>query len=549
MNGNDFLDKLGELDLSLVANANRPPEPKQRWRFNWGAVVAVAMLLAVLCLPMGLSYLIEHDLIPAASGDGQGATSHQAPGTEDSDELSALKSVKEEVEAKRDAAAAAEQSWTQAWGEDWTIPSNVQSLPEGVTWSISGIGKKGDSTPQYRWNHYTLTKEYVKETYGDRVPVEEYFRYTSGESTHGMLAEECDTDPSEAWYAIREDSDDPYGTVSGYAGELAMPTLADTEMRDASFICRPDDFFSIRNHSKDTTFQWLNIHWLAKDPVVFGEFPSTVTEYDYRHRKLISVNLAHTNMVGDERMGMLYAGLGGETQVIFKDAQVSAYGSLNGDKAFTGWMGESTWFRLYCTATVEIEDVQIVLDWLLARPEILEDPYNTNPSVWRDYIVDVAQSVFVEELDQVISEDILPYFPVSEYDGPVPSIASNVARRYTSENGKEFYVTLSPHPDIEAQHLLDWTFYEKYNHDRPPQAYPDVADLFAITRENLEEEWERQTESNFQLHGEDRRYRLKLFWNDHYITMTFDRYATVDDLWAIVEIMRNQALPSVVELN
>ena len=83
MNGKDLLDKLENLDPRLVAAADRPPEPKPRWHFNWGSLVsvAVAMILCVLCLSLTLSYLIDNGLIPAASKDNYavGAASHEAP--------------------------------------------------------------------------------------------------------------------------------------------------------------------------------------------------------------------------------------------------------------------------------------------------------------------------------------------------------------------------------------------------------------------------------------------------------------------------------------
>lgn len=532
MNGKDFLEMLNDLDLNLVAAADRPPEPKQRWHFNWGSVVAVAMLLAVLCLPLGFSYLIDHNLIPAASGDGQGATSHQAPDEEDPDYLAEMEAARKEVEARRDAAAAKEQSRVQVWGEDWTIPDNVKDLPEGVTWSVSGVGAKDDGTPEYQWDHYTMAKEYVREKYGDSVPVEEYFKYTHGQGTR-LLGEECDSDTYEAWNNAYYGGDPLYDSLYDLGEEpsfLKLPALSPPEYTIQPSLLPARVFVRIDTDGP-TAGQpnRVNVYWYEKD------YEATMDSNGiFELPQMISINLSRTALVDEERTGERMAFMGGETQVIFEDAQVSAYGTLNSDKVFTGWMGRDTWFRLYCSSRVPVENVQQALDWLLDHTGLLDNLYNDDPPAWSTHWVALSGAIWIDELDQFVPEELLPYV-LTDTD-VVPELIGEVERCATLENGRAFRVSYANHglsEEDKRAHLIEWTLYETFDPDRPPQAYPDVPDLSDITREGVEEEW-------IDMHG-CIYHRLAFFWDGHYITAHFDMDATADDLWAVVEALQNAA--------
>lgn len=80
MKGSDLLEKLGNLDPSLVAGAAEPPREKARRRGpEWGGLLAGAACLAAIALPLLLTYLINGvtPTIEYGPGSRHGSTSHQ----------------------------------------------------------------------------------------------------------------------------------------------------------------------------------------------------------------------------------------------------------------------------------------------------------------------------------------------------------------------------------------------------------------------------------------------------------------------------------------
>lgn len=508
MNGNDFLDKLQHLDPALVAAADQEPQKERRlWRPNWGAWLAVAACLAVLCLPMALTHMIQNGLLPV-SGAGYNTaadTSHQAPeaGGAQQETGGEFSEAYAETEDARKAAY------------------SLETLPEGVSKGQTSYTVEG-SGATYTWDLYQLDADYCQSFEGGVPPIEELFAYNQDASTE-QLWHKCDT----AEFTPENQSSFNEQRLVEDPQKMDLPTLSDPLLGSPEAYLTQTTEIAYQVEGYMEILNRLYIQWLSG--------ASSDTE-DGRPQNppLISLNLCTSSQLTPEETAQMKDG-STETLAVLAPypaagPQVSVLGSAASDKVLTGVLANGSWFRIYCTAQVPLEDVQAVLDWVLAQDGLLTTLFGDPEAL---------TSTFIEVVEAALPEELLPYLPTDpEW---VPSVVKTLDTQKTSQNleGNEARIYFAEDP---SKPLSAWYIYspETYDPNRPPQAYPKTANgaLEALTYENVTEEYERQQashESNSMPHT----FRLSFFWNGYYVGGDFTENATREEILCFIDYLKS----------
>lgn len=500
MNGNDFLDKLQHLDPELVAAASQEPQKERRWRPNWGSWLAVAACLAMLCLPLALSYLIQHNLLPASGSSYNlaASASHQAP-QEAADE------VQEEAALTEDTQKAA---------------FSLDVLPQGVSRSQSGYGKSG-SDDSYTWELIQMTSEYCQSFESGLPPIEEFFQYNLDVSA-GELFHEYDADLLSAQDS-GGDSTPYYWDTGENLITLELPSLSSGSLGSSQVYRSTGVLGAVLDLSDMSFYNRISVYW-----------PDTSSGTEDGQDTPVTLTLCTTPLLDSEEMARMCQA-SNETQVIpaafpSKGPAITALGSLNSDKVLTGTLAGGSWFRIHCTSQVSMEDIKAILDWVLDQDNLLETVFGNQQAL---------TSTYLEALETALPAEFLSYCPMDpEW---VPLVVDTLDTQKTSQTleGSEARIYFAEDP---AKPLSAWYIYspETYNPDRPPQAYPktESGTFEELTYDAVWEEYERQRISH-EANSMPHTFRLSFFWDDYYVGGDFTEAATFEEIWSFIEYLQS----------
>lgn len=320
--GEEFLEKLGNLDPDLVAEADRPPQRQSRTARGWGpgigAWIAAAACICALCLPMILRAAFPPAMEGAGTADtaGGGAdTSHQLEAAQaegGSDEGGTEAYTETEQAAGKSAESGQEESFTA--GTTFWHPG-----PDG-------------------WELAVFQQEYVDSLPGG-LPAKYYFINNSQEAGEKELWDDAYESDFGAEYAY-DTVGDLLPPIEGYRAVHVFPEFAGAESQLPSRLC----------------FQW------DKD----GDY--MVTGY-------ITVNVVEQEeeiLPKDQKNLRGYMKKYGQTIVERSGLEVTALGGLDTDKTLSFWMN-GYFYRIYGDKDADMEAMVQLLNWLLEGDFQLSD--------------------------------------------------------------------------------------------------------------------------------------------------------------------------------
>ncbi len=300
-NGEEFLEKLGNLEPDLVAEADRPPELAVRRRGpGIGTWIAAAACLCVLCLPMILRAAFPPPLESAGIEDaaaGNAETSHQIEGAGE---------------------GGADQ------GEETAITREAEDFVPGVTVYPPGADGLDD------WEKTTYHQAYVDSLEGG-LPAEDYFCYNSREADSAGLWEDRYESDFGIEYAY-DTVEDLLPPIEGYEAIHVFPEFAGTESQLPSRLC----------------FQW------DKD----GEYMLT------GYITVNVVEQPEEILPKDQENLRAYMKKYGQTIVERDGLEITALGGIETDKTLSFWQN-GYFYRIYGAKDADMEAMVQLLNWLL----------------------------------------------------------------------------------------------------------------------------------------------------------------------------------------
>lgn len=318
-NGEEFLEKLGNLDPDLVAEADRPPERASRTVRGWGpgisTWIAVAACLCVLCLPMILRAAFPP---PLESGGIEGtaggaATSHQL----------------EAAQAEGGADAGGTEAYTET---ERATEKSAEDMQEDFTAGTTFYHPGPDG-----WEMAVFHQEYVDSLPGG-LPAKYYFinnNQAAGEKELWDDAYESDFGVEYSYDTV----EDLLPPIEGYGATHVFPEFEDENQLPSRL-----------------SFQW------DKD----GE--AIVTGY-------ITVNVVEQEkeiLPKDQENLRAYMKKYGQTIVERNGLEVTALGGPDTDKTLSFWQN-GYFYRIYGAKDADMEAMVQLLDWLLVGDFQLAD--------------------------------------------------------------------------------------------------------------------------------------------------------------------------------
>lgn len=486
MKGSDFLDKLENLDQSLVAGAAEPPGVRPRRRLDWGGFAAAAACLAAICLPLLLMYLINGvtPTIEYGPGSKAGSASHQASSAGDGQGEGG------------NGLGNSQRDPNKPGGGDGPTAA-YSTLPEPQE-NIMGYGDK------YTWTRYTFTEDCC-EAYPDGLPAEEYFKH----NTQGLGA------IPELWYGLSDDietldSVEAVEWASDFSGLLSDPgkytepvIYADLFSGNARMSIRTKYGVSWRDDGSDSR---LTVDICETSPV---------------DRTSLSQLIALT----DETVAVFPKDSFGERKIVF------AMGGLDSDRCLYTWLPYTgIWCRIAAGSCVPIEDMTAILNWLFSVPELLSKIHplaDYNPEVY----------------------PYIPTPKTNDYAAPIGGTGAGLTG-WAGQNQREqtvlgLEVSYTQGYDgcpLERYRIDRLDGYEGQNES--------IGALHDLTREQVEKEYTTQKgamdgarSADIYKRDQPMHYAFHFTWDDYYVTATFSEDLTKDQIWSFFQQLAGKEQP------
>lgn len=482
MNGSDFLNKLADLDPSLIAEAAEPPRHKARRGPDWNVFAALAACAAAICLPLALTYLV-HGITPTIEygpGSNNGSTSHQAsPGDKGPEGGSGLGN------SQRDP--------NKGQGDGDSAKVYVEPEPQV---SVMSYGE------EYSWTRYTLDEAYCS-AYPDGLPAENYFKYnvqglgSVPELWGGVSYDMEPLDPSSA--RTSEWVEEFSGLLSGDYSEPVISADLSGDLKRISIQAKYG--VSWRDDGSDSR---LTVDICEVSPVD-------------------SVFLAPLKALSNETVAVFPKDSYGERKIVF------ALGGLDSDRCLYTWLPYTgIWCRIISGSSVPVEDMTAILDWIFSIPELLEDVHPLAPFTPAvcPYIPTPKTNDCAAPIDGVGSglegwpgqaqrEQNVLTLEASYQDGVdgKPLESYRIDLRYEGENGSIGELSDLTRNMVESQ----------YNFQK----------RFMATSRSSDRNMESQP-----MH-----YVFNFTWDDYYVTATFSETLTADQLWSFFQQLAGEEEP------
>lgn len=311
-NGEEFLEKLGNLDPDLVAQADRPVDrPARRIRRQGpgaGTWIAVAACLCVLCLPMILRAAFPPPLESGGIEDtaGGAATSHQL----------------EAVQAEGGADAGSSEAYTET---ERAAEKSAEDMREDFAAGTTFYHPGPDG-----WELAVFHQVYVDSLPGG-LPAKYYFLNNNQEAGEKELWDDAYESDFGAEYAY-DTVGDLLPPIEGYRAVHVFPEFAGAESQLPSRLC----------------FQWDR----EGESMVSGCITVNVVEQEKEILPKDQENLR------------AYMKKYGQTIVERSGLEVTALGGLETDKTLSFWQN-GYFYRIYGDKDADLEAMVQLLNWLL----------------------------------------------------------------------------------------------------------------------------------------------------------------------------------------
>lgn len=322
--GQEFLEKLSNLDPALVEEAGQAPEPRESgWGLGLGTWLAVAACVAVLCLPVILRLAFAPPAPQLEETTAAGAdVSHQAP-------------------ADGGGKLLGEEGMKRAAGEGGTAQSAESAVDSqgkpGVLTMVIGCGEEDGLTVT------EISREYAA-SFEDGLPAEEYFKYNSQTAENRALWDDyLESDFGiEYTYRFREfpQLNEMIPEIDGYQSGHIFPEFETDNSKLPSRLC----------------FQW----YPEEGDKAVGYITVNIVEQAEEIPLLEQESLREYIMQNQE------------TLVDRDGIQVAALGGLNTEKTLSFWL-DGRFYRIYGDKPVTPEIMVQLLDWLLEGGFDLEE--------------------------------------------------------------------------------------------------------------------------------------------------------------------------------
>lgn len=545
MKGSDFLDKLENLDQSLVAGAAEPPGVRPRRRLDWGGFAAAAACLAAICLPLLLMYLINGvaPTIEYGPGSKAGSASHQASSAGDGQGEGG------------NGLGNSQRDPNKPGGGDGPTAA-YSTLPEPQE-NIMGYGDK------YTWTRYTFTEDCC-EAYPDGLPAEEYFKYNKQEPESGrMLTYAAWNDsildkyifcPFITKASARTPSADgtspsPYEVMTTYAERIfiCLPSFG-WPPATAEFRCAEDGSGLCLVQISTTTESFVDI---ADDL--------------QRDSWNISLTLSREPLLTEKVLASAKSEYNETVVVLAEGAEpITAIGGLNTNRMLMCTLPNGMWCRIAGNFNVPYEYMVTLMNSLLNDTSVLDE---IDEKLANGELVPITSEEYRENssktfpvVDSSLDYDpladinpvVYPYIPGpdnNDYASPICTAGGSL----NGEPGQKSSEMAVLGVDVNYLDGYEGKPLERYSLDRLDSydgKNESMGALHDLTREQVEKEYTTQRgamdgarSADIYKRDQPMHYTFHFTWDDYYVTAVFSEDLTADQLWNFFQQLAGKEQP------